>query len=70
MTNQSKLVESFKDVIEKQIYDLPTGKLIVDEYDKGRLQTLSIGDYGKERNIKANFLGFFLRIFNWIFKHF
>ncbi len=57
MTNQSKLVESFKDVIEKQIYDLPTGKLIVDEYDKGRLETLSIGDYGKERNIKANFLG-------------
>lgn len=41
----------------KQIYDLPTGKLIVGNYEKGNLETLSIGDYGKERNIKADFLG-------------
>lgn len=39
-------------------YDLPTGKLIVDEYSRGQLETLSIGDYGKGKNIKADFLGF------------
>lgn len=37
---------------------LPTGKLIVSEYSKGELETLSIGDYGKSKNIKAQFLGF------------
>jgi len=37
---------------------LPTGYLIVDEYDKGKLETLSIGDYGKHKNIKADFLGY------------
>ena len=28
-------------------YKIPTGYLIVDEYSKGQLETLSIGDYGK-----------------------
>lgn len=37
---------------------LPTGYLLVDDYEKGRLETLSIGDYGKDKNIKADFLGF------------
>ena len=37
---------------------LPTGFLIVDDYSKGKLETLSIGDYGKHRNIKADFLGY------------
>lgn len=37
---------------------LPTGYLIVDDYKKGKLETLSIGDYGKSKNIKADFLGF------------
>lgn len=36
---------------------LPTGFLIVDNYTNGELETLSIGDYGKHRNIKADFLG-------------
>lgn len=36
---------------------LPTGYLIVDDYEKGQLETLSIGDYGKAKNIKADFLG-------------
>jgi 23S rRNA (adenine2503-C2)-methyltransferase len=36
---------------------LPTGILFVDNYFKGKLETLSIGDYGKEHNIKADFLG-------------
>lgn len=39
-------------------YTLPTGYLIVDEYSKGSLETLSIGDYGKHHNVKADFLGY------------
>jgi len=38
--------------------NLPTGKLFIDDYSKGQLETLSIGDYGKKYNIKAQFLGF------------
>lgn len=37
---------------------IPTGYIIVDEYRKGKLETLSIGDYGKSKNIKADFLGY------------
>ncbi len=36
---------------------LPTGVLLVGTYEKGLLETLSIGDYGKSKNIKADFLG-------------
>lgn len=39
-------------------YAIPTGYLFVDQYDKGQLETLSIGDYGKPHNVKADFLGF------------
>ena len=39
-------------------YPIPTGYLFVDEYRKGPLETLSIGDYGKHHNVKADFLGF------------
>lgn len=39
-------------------HTLPTGYLIVDDYSKGQLETLSIGDYGKHVNIKADFLGY------------
>ncbi len=38
--------------------ELPTGYLFTDEYSKGQLETLSIGDYGKHANIKADFLGY------------
>ena len=38
-------------------YPIPTGYLFVDDYSKGQLETLSIGDYGKKYNVKANFLG-------------
>lgn len=41
-----------------QTYPIPTGYLFTDEYSKGPLETLSIGDYGKQHNIKADFLGF------------
>ncbi len=38
-------------------YTLPTGYLFSDTYSKGDLETLSIGDYGKDLNVKADFLG-------------
>lgn len=40
------------------IYNLPTGFLFSDNYEKGQLETLSIGDYGKSKNVKADFLGY------------
>lgn len=41
-----------------KLYPIPTGYLFVDQYDKGQLETLSIGDYGKHHNVKADFLGY------------
>ncbi len=38
-------------------YPIPTGYLFTDSYSKGELETLSIGDYGKSVNVKADFLG-------------
>lgn len=42
--------------IMKQI-DVPTGNICIAKGDKGELEFLSIGDYGKEKNLKADFLG-------------
>lgn len=39
-------------------YPIPTGYLFVGDYSRGQLETLSIGDYGKEVNVKADFLGY------------
>lgn len=39
-------------------HPIPTGYLFVGQYSKGPLETLSIGDYGKRFNVKADFLGF------------
>ncbi len=39
-------------------YPIPTGYLFTGEYSKGALETLSIGDYGKNVNVKADFLGY------------
>lgn len=39
-------------------YQIPTGYLFKDVYSKGELETLSIGDYGKRYNVKADFLGY------------
>lgn len=36
---------------------VPTGNICVMQGDKGKLEFLSIGDYGKDANIKADFLG-------------
>jgi 23S rRNA (adenine2503-C2)-methyltransferase len=39
-------------------FPVPTGNILVLDGDKGKkLECLSIGDYGKEKNIKADFLG-------------
>ena len=40
-----------------KIFNVPTGKICIDKFDKGELEYLSIGDYGKAANIKADFLG-------------
>ena len=37
---------------------IPTGYVFVGEYSRGNLETLSIGDYGKHKNVKADFLGY------------
>lgn len=36
---------------------VPTGNILVVQGDRGKLEVLSIGDYGKEQNVKADFLG-------------
>jgi 23S rRNA (adenine2503-C2)-methyltransferase len=36
---------------------VPTGNILIVEGSKGKLEMLSIGDYGKEKNIKADFMG-------------
>ncbi|MCK9369274.1 Fe-S-oxidoreductase [Candidatus Dojkabacteria bacterium] len=41
-----------------KLYQIPTGYLFTNNYSRGQLETLSIGDYGKSKNIKADFLGF------------
>ena len=42
----------------KQKQPIPTGYLFTTECSRGELETLSIGDYGKRRNVKADFLGY------------
>lgn len=41
-----------------QKYPIPTGYLFTTKGSRGSLEALSIGDYGKSANIKADFLGF------------
>lgn len=37
--------------------EVPTGNIYIMEGEKGKLEFLSVGDYGKNQNIKADFLG-------------
>src|SRR5574344_1979005 len=37
--------------------EVPTGNICVMQGEKGKLEFLSIGDYGKDANIKADFFG-------------
>ena len=39
-------------------YAIPTGYLFTENYTRGELETLSIGDYGKSENVKADFIGY------------
>lgn len=41
-----------------ETYQLQTGKLFVTADETGKYETLSIGDYGKQKNVKADFLGY------------
>lgn len=36
---------------------VPTGEIYVAQGEKGLLEFLTVGDYGKDANIKADFLG-------------
>jgi 23S rRNA (adenine2503-C2)-methyltransferase len=36
---------------------VPTGNILIVEGDLGQLELLSLGDYGKEKNVKADFMG-------------
>jgi len=36
---------------------VPTGNILIVEGEKGKLECLSLGDYGKDINLKADFLG-------------
>jgi 23S rRNA (adenine2503-C2)-methyltransferase len=40
-----------------KIINVPTGKILILRGEAGELECLSLGDYGKEKNIKADFLG-------------
>ncbi len=42
--------------INKRI-NVPTGDILIVDGDKGKLEMLSLGDYGKNHNLKADFLG-------------
>lgn len=37
--------------------EVPTGNILIVEGERGKLECLSIGDYGKEANLKADFMG-------------
>jgi 23S rRNA (adenine2503-C2)-methyltransferase len=38
-------------------FPVPTGDILVVQGDRGKLEMLSLGDYGKDVNIKADFMG-------------
>lgn len=40
-----------------KLIEVPTGHIAIVQGDLGKLELLSIGDYGKEKNLKADFLG-------------
>ncbi len=42
----------------RTVHRIPTGFLFTGEYSRGMLETLSIGDYGKKHNVKADWLGY------------
>lgn len=43
--------------------EVPTGNILVVQGEKGLLECISVGDYGKEKNVKADFLGYDVIVF-------
>lgn len=41
----------------ERVLHVPTGHILVVEGERGKLECLSLGDYGKQANIKASFMG-------------
>jgi len=48
-------MEGFMEILRN--IKVPTGNICVMQGEKGKIEFLSIGDYGKDANIKADFLG-------------
>lgn len=42
--------------------EVPTGNILIVEGEFGKLECVSLGDYGKDQNIKADFLGLYREI--------
>ena len=40
-----------------ETYEVPTGHILIVKGEKGKLEMLSLGDYGKDVNIKCDALG-------------
>lgn len=51
-------IKMLKENTIAETFPIPTGYLFTGNYSKGQLETLSIGDYGKSKNVKADFLGY------------
>jgi 23S rRNA (adenine2503-C2)-methyltransferase len=43
--------------MKMKVVQVPTGKIIIGEFEGRKFECLSLGDYGKDKNIKADFLG-------------
>jgi 23S rRNA (adenine2503-C2)-methyltransferase len=37
--------------------EVPTGNILIGEGSQGPIEFLSLGDYGRDKNVKADFLG-------------
>lgn len=46
----------------ENIIEVPTGHILIVEGENGKLELVSLGDYGKDQNIKADFLGLYREI--------
>ncbi len=56
--NTASKVSGQVDIAQTMInYKVPTGNILVVDGEKGKLECLSLGDYGRDKNVKASFLG-------------
>jgi len=54
--NIQEIQENAKEYI-KEVIEVPTGHILIIQGEHGLLECLSLSDYGKEKNVKASFLG-------------